>query len=373
MGSKMEAAPPVRNLPGLIGNLLGIRMTADVYQLQQIATALAVLTDDPVLLEQAIDFMVKLAGRRDSYHTSVQLPDLASQLGEKTTEKLLLKLFLETRFRIQIASGTATEKLARQVALQNIDKLNSPQWELLHALDASTIPLYEAMRKRFPSDAGIDYAESEATGYYLVALVLDGRPKEALAILQAQQRASNDSNPRRFTTHAYTLLSIVSKQGAQQQVWNFLNEALSQDPSLPVWDAYRTLGAHVGKTSEVVKLAERWSTDGAVVNNSKGAILDQLYRALMASGRTDEARKIYPDALAALLAAQDFSSAQSLAKEAALAAELLCDKAWRDEAIQSASESLLKQESVGSGDGALTGVVREISRKEQAWASEGRV
>ncbi len=132
LGAMMKSTrPPIKNVPGLIGQILRIRPQQNLDSLRTVATNLASLTDDPKLFEQATAFLIELAGKQPRGYVRLELPDLVSMLGEEKARQILRQLFTETEFQISISAGSATEELARKITLESIGQLKSAQWELL--------------------------------------------------------------------------------------------------------------------------------------------------------------------------------------------------------------------------------------------------
>src|SRR5439155_1109706 len=77
-------------------------------------------------------------------------PDLVTLLGQAKAEPLLLRALLLSRAKINSVAGMESYRLARKLALANIDKLQQPPWSLTESLDGSA--LYEALLKKFPAD-----------------------------------------------------------------------------------------------------------------------------------------------------------------------------------------------------------------------------
>ncbi len=86
----------------------------------------------------------------------------------------------------------------------------------------------------------------------------------------------------------------------------------------------------------------------------------------MASGNQEAAKAVYPKALAALLKAKRNDTAGNLVTEAALAAELLADTAWRDDALKRAHEIIPLMSYSSNAIARLASLLFDISQGEQA-------
>ena len=127
----------------------------------------------------------------------MQVPDLVTLAGKEKAEALLRRtLLLPERVRVEIENGDETVRLARQVALANVDKLKSPPWKLVNI---DTLDLYERSSgsfRRGTSRPTTSRGRSGATGLfagrrqrasprpllYLLGLIAKGRTDDAMKV-----------------------------------------------------------------------------------------------------------------------------------------------------------------------------------------------
>lgn len=98
--------------------------------------------------------------RKHSKETSrwLSVPDLLAVSDEATAKKLLAEAMFLPNTELQFNSANKTLALAKQVALENIDKFKKPRWDLVSSLDS--LPLYEPMEEKFAKRAAPKKKES---------------------------------------------------------------------------------------------------------------------------------------------------------------------------------------------------------------------
>lgn len=130
---------------------------------------------------------------------SMGIPDLVALLGERRAEKLVTHILLTAKTELVVgdyrAHTTATEDLARKLALRLADRVAWPQWSLASSPEAGTV--FQSFAKRFPKvKLGITNSNPPsgstldvAATYCFVNLFVAGRTEEAKAFGAARNYA----------------------------------------------------------------------------------------------------------------------------------------------------------------------------------------
>lgn len=254
--------------------------------IDQASGAILQNSDDPQFVVKALQEHIKSA---QSGGGEVEVPDLVTLLGPASAHQLLVQLLLQKQ-QISIPTGTRTYKMAQAIALQMIHKLRAPQWNLAMSLDSG--PLYEAMAKRFPDTGQGDdqYQRQQAKEYYLYGLIISGEDKKAAAV------AVTISNPEYLGEEDN--LGILQKAGYAKEVYDFLYSLLSQHPELNYWDALRASAAAAGQSASVLTLVQKSLAKQDLSGRQRTALQTQLYKALLANNKPDQAIAIVKALLA---------------------------------------------------------------------------
>ncbi|MFN3649302.1 MAG: tetratricopeptide repeat protein [Armatimonadota bacterium] len=273
------------------------------YPVLQLNQTLAEQSADPQRILKGIEArlsLMKVQGAHVPGRTTLELPDLVSLVGPAKAEALLRRYLLEPRVEISISSGRATLQLARQLTLELLPKLKTPQWTLAHSTDA--VRLYEALAKRFPepkapaprpaappiealmesrSDGGHSTRDT-ARVYYMLGLIAAGRTKEAAALLpKVRSQAS---------VYGLSEAGMVSleKAGFARALTEFLQAALMKDPSLPLWSLYISTAAAANRTGELLGTLRAALARPQLPAERRQELQEYLYRALLAADQVDE-------------------------------------------------------------------------------------
>jgi len=97
----------------------------------------------------ALDFEIKLeqfesrGNANPGYGNDLAVPDLVTLIGKEKAEALLRRALVLPHVEVTIQVGDQTKLLARQLAMEMIDKITRPPWKLCNSLDP--IELYEAL------------------------------------------------------------------------------------------------------------------------------------------------------------------------------------------------------------------------------------
>ena len=370
-------------------------------ELQEVVQKINTIAGNKSGIREAFEMSMRLRQNADS-ESSLNVPDLVTLLGEEEAERLLRKAVVLPQTTLYMPLGDETKAVARRVAVELIDKIQTPQWSLAASLHATE--LYEALDKKFPmaesnttndsnnmsfsldpsllsglGAAGIssfkkmmklsrsgsweDRARREARIYYMLGLIVDGRTDDARNVaLQMAEDADEIQFP-------YDALNQLEKAGYVDEVHAFLQEMLTEKPDLPLWEKYIELAAKVGRTEEMLKLV-RANVANASISESRRHELDwQLARALLAADRPDEAveplRKILNDKNYA-----DQDKRLEVAIQLARLGHLLKRTEWLDEGVAAARQAIEKsgdnENSATLSAGGLPELLMEAGRGPEA-------
>lgn len=269
-------------------------------------------------------------------HTpSVFVPDLVTALGAERAEALLRRaLQLPLTLNVQKASGEATSRLVRELALSEADRLKAPSWALTQETGQGA--LFEALLARFGEPAGPDHDYERARGYYLAALIQEGRVPEAVAMASRSPEAGSLNLP-------YEVLAALERGGQAEALWNFLREWLTKHPSAGEWDRFNRLSAQLDRQEELKALIRGLADQGAFSGMDRLQVQRMQAEAELATDDLASAAK----RLGALVAPplenpQALMTQMSLVKKLLLLAELQGDQAAFD-AARGAGEAIYEK------------------------------
>ena len=247
-----------------------------------------------------------------------EVPDLVTLYGEDEARALLGTIVLLKVDTIEIEVGDATRALAAEVALDNIDALPVPRWELVASIDEAGVALFEAMEARAeqetpaatpqPADAGLlnrikdmtlggfdlysgygdpflgqgngfsseTWQKSQARVVYLLGLIVLDRVDEATALVESHY--SSASEP---VSIPYGLRETLARMGARRPVFDFAEQMVDRVDGAAFWPLYIRLGAQLEQSDRVLAKAE------AALDRAEGArrelLLDHLVSARFAA------------------------------------------------------------------------------------------
>lgn len=269
----------------------------------------------------------------------LELPDLVTRLGEASAREVIELALTASEAPLAIARGDETIRVARVLATRHIDDLRAPQWGLAHGVEPEAMALYEALRGRWgdrlsdleqvdaegepaeepdaaaeaeeapaPAAAGAmaallkafgggaqevvededdehdryEHDRDRASVYYLVGLVLTGRPEEATQL--ALRLGSGEIEPWLMNQ----IWHALEDAGQREALYAFVTELLTAHPEIPLWDTYAKLAVRLGRGSEAVgRLRE--VLDGELDAAVRAPLERQLSSALLAADAVDEA------------------------------------------------------------------------------------
>jgi len=177
----------------------------------EIRQGLLATSSDPELVLKSLNEQLESGNLSGQF----SIPNLVPLVGEQKTAEFFRHVFSTASVGVSIEQGEATKKVARQVALEMVDQLKTPQWALACSLDAG--PLFEGMEKKFASATMVTNLSS---------------PDAALALL-ANTRKRFDSNERvHAQARVYYLLSLISQNRTKEAA--ALAQKLSHEDSIMV-------------------------------------------------------------------------------------------------------------------------------------------
>jgi hypothetical protein len=232
-----------------------------------IEVAILQQANNPALMvahfEQRLKATAAQADARPSRPATLAVPDLVDLAGPDKAAEILRQALLTPGVNLQIKSRP-TARLARTLALELIDALPSPRWELIDSIDA--VELYEAMEKRFATPAeevpdedagnspqgllnliqqdigmgasGLDAGQERLNAKldYLLGLVTRDRTTDAL------NEAKTILNNNTYSSSIQAFGSL-DRAGNGPVLEGFLHQLRTDQPQLPFWDAYIAIAA----------------------------------------------------------------------------------------------------------------------------------
>ncbi len=310
--------------------------------------------EDPDLLLGILEQKLNSLKSSRAYWGALEIPDLVSLAGPAKAEAFLRKA-LTNDVELQLTSSeTPTMRLAQKLALEMVDRLKRPQWELVKSLDS--LELYEAMEKKFGKSAKAEatppvpglileppvdaadptrYQKEAARMYYFLGLIAKGRTQEAISV--AENLSRNGFFPPE-------VLKEMERAGLSRQLNDFLRDLLTAKPETPLWADYVRIAAHAGDTPRMVKLVRETIAKPVLSEKRRNHLRQVLYAALLADDDVDEGVKELrlrlsadPDQLTAT--DPDFlATPGALALQLAKIGHLLGNTNWLEEGLKRAKE-----------------------------------
>jgi tetratricopeptide (TPR) repeat protein len=270
--------------------------------LQELSQSMQEMSDDPDAVLKTLNQQLNPANGNGM--GMIAVPNLVVLVGPEKAEQFLRKALVQPGMHLNFGEPNETTHLAQKLALELVDKLSSPPWELVNSLDA--VDLYEALDKHFnnltntpaavslPGLPGLSNSEmtagfgenftAQAKVYYLLGLIAHDRAKDAVVVA----KKLGGLNQAYVPEHA---LEQMDEAGYTSALDNFFYELLSHDPSLTYWGEYVPLAAKAGQTDRMLKLARAAAENDALNERKKVSIRQNLVSALLAADQVDEAVK----------------------------------------------------------------------------------
>jgi tetratricopeptide (TPR) repeat protein len=231
----------------------------------------------------------------------IQVPDLVAMAGESRARELLA-IAITSPHALRMDGGEATGALARRVALENIERMQVPQWALAESIDGSA--LFEAMTRRFAAkprqawESSYDWSKRSATTYYFLSMVREGRqePAEATLLKLAGEHALHIP---------HGIVTALQKAGLNEPLFRFLDGQLSRRPELAAWDVYIEQAAYTGHGAEALALIGHLLARKDLTREVRANLQVHHIDALLAADLVNEATMEFRELLAKPPAADD--------------------------------------------------------------------
>ena len=248
---------------------------------------------------------------------SFEVPDLVSAVGKEGARPLLRRAVVLPVANLN-AEGRETAALLREVALEAIAELKVPRWALAAAPGSGA--LFEALEKRFPvvDATGMPALDAEpsrrsreyeqARSNHLTDLIAAGRTAEAANLVLALSASrSADGASLDLDVDSLTLGEHVAEAA------DFLRGLLTQNPALPLWEAYVKTAAFAGHSAEALALLRSTVADEKIGPAVRARIIPHLAAAFLADDQVEpgvaELRKILANPLPLKSAQAEFRGA----------------------------------------------------------------
>jgi tetratricopeptide (TPR) repeat protein len=274
----------------LVGDLEAARATLERISSQsadgaviEARTILATLYGDATA--QLAAFEAELERDADEYEI-LTVPDVVALTDEIRAEALLTRA-VQSKRSLRLDSSEQTNRLARQVALANVGRMAMPQWGLAHSVEA--YQLYAAMRRQFDdaaedSDASpFQWSREEATQYYFLAMVIQGRQADAERALDLlHQDEINIRIPREA-------IEALQRAHMNERLYQFLDGLLTRRPGIPAWQLYFEQAAYTGHSEDALQRLESVLSRKDLPAGQRAQLQSWRFDALLAADRVDQA------------------------------------------------------------------------------------
>ena len=252
----------------------------------------AYLTIYPDAKLQLESFQRAIAVSGANRYGRIEVPDLLDIVGEAQTRELAKKA-LRARAPLNFQSGRPTEKIFKQVALEQIDALPVPHWELITTFDDTD--LFLALDKKFNKpapttapdsvppptpDSGMDnYNFQNARRLYITSLIYSGKIDDALKQADLALDASI----------GYSFAQDAADSGHGDVALQFLEGLLTRHPEYySAWNSYIELAARTGQTDRMLPFVRK-AADNDANPAGKAAATKALRTAQLAADDIDPA------------------------------------------------------------------------------------
>lgn len=198
------------------------------------------------ILAALTDQLPILAARTEA--TPLAIPDLVAQAGEEKVRPFLEQALVTPNVVLSIPPGTATHRLAREIAEQKINDLKLPPWTLAHDVLAGS--LYKRLEKRFGESefkpipgvvTNVSPDEMVARQYYLLSLLRSRKEVDANTFLA---RVANTDG----------LLERAEAHGLDGELFRVWQKRQEKAPIAAHWHPFTQLGMRLGESEAVLNL-----------------------------------------------------------------------------------------------------------------------
>jgi tetratricopeptide (TPR) repeat protein len=234
------------------------------------------------------------ANDNDSYVPTVYIPDIVAVVGRDKATPLVLRAILSPIGTIRF-SGNQTERLAAELALNNVSKLQVPRWTLAQGLDRNA--LFEALEAKFgapraTTPIGVSLAKNgkgesvraeykSALGYYALTLEAEGRGADAISKIRAAGGLSDGD--------VSSAVRDAAKRGNARIASSLLRRVVTVMPENAVWSTYLSVAAQADESKRALSdLREAIQAEKAQ-SAAKAKLQEHLVSALLANDKVAEA------------------------------------------------------------------------------------
>lgn len=341
-----------------------------IDQLVEAMKAKALIAGDASMVVAFLEQDIAARQRGGDDEEELELPDLVTLLGPAEAERLLRLALVLPNTTVTIRNGAETKQRARELALELVPRMRSPQWAMAHSLDGSV--LFEALQKAFPegkvakdpsgkelvtmntmfqqvvgslsrsvrSSATRDFERSPrqrayrtAQVYYLLGLIVAER------IEDAQRVAAAIPEDNRDLAMSDDVLRQLEHSGYTEQIQQWLERVLEENPGRPFWKYYIHLSVKLGKGDAMVAFVDRFVASEQVSRDQRQELGALLQDARLAVDQVDEGVVLLRARLAE--AANDKEGkAVELGLTLARLGRLLQQETWVEEGLAAAQASM---------------------------------
>ncbi|MFT5387555.1 MAG: tetratricopeptide (TPR) repeat protein, partial [Candidatus Omnitrophota bacterium] len=258
-------------------------------------------------LDEKLERFLKDLEKNASSSSETSVIDLVTIIGEEESEAVLKNLLIKSNHMLMIPKGVETIRLARKVALENIDQVKAVQWNLTHSVEG--LELYEALVNKFDKkpeekEAGElesilkspqrsrdyylgsnDRSRTLAKIYYMTALIVNNRQDEAKVVAK-EIGALTD------IWLNYEIASSLKKAGYTQEVYEFLTEVIDENSLSQMWEYYIPIAVEAGESSSLVGRLKKARENEKMDLEMKMQLTKYLYKAYLSLGEDDNAEAL---------------------------------------------------------------------------------
>lgn len=206
----------------------------------------------------------------------IHLPNLIPTLGKDDTVAAIRQI-LQTENAYIDTNSIEMSNIVKREIIELGDKVKTPQWRFIDAIDPISIKLYESAS--FLDSASTESGSvAKATIYYLFSLVTNQQIDKALLV-------AKDNNIKISSISKGTYQKIINS-GYAKSVYQFVQSYMAQHNDKELLDAYIDLSIAAGKHRELLSYLQkmRKNTDNSDSTNIHIEI--QITKAYFAVGDT---------------------------------------------------------------------------------------
>ena len=266
---------------------------------EQIGQSVVAQAEDPDAVILMLNRELLKAEGEQYGPTQVSVPNVVAIAGPEKAETFLRRAMTAKNVTLQFSEGEVTKQLARKLALEMIDELETPQCSLAAARDS--VELYEALEKKFTrkkaATDGTDHTETGlsdfeipnievddddwklASFYYMLGLIANSRIEDALLVAEEFKMPSYGRE---------SAIREMQRAGNTDVLNDFFHDLLEKNPNLPYWDLYVQISASAEDTERMLELARAASHSDDLKASGRSRVHSMLSQALLAADKVEE-------------------------------------------------------------------------------------